>query len=133
MKHAMPSRGAFVFKIVLAIGYTAICAVAENGHLVAAPPEMLGFAVMAITLAPLIFCGIIYALWWRGADEYQKVLEYRAMSKAALGGLGFLVAVKLTSYFLPIVEHVPSLAVVGMVMVFWISTSRNLNVVALRS
>ncbi len=130
MKQVIPGRGAFIFKMILAFAYTVICAIAENSHFEGVTPEKFGIGVAGLVLAPLVVCGPIYFLWWRKADEYQKAMEYRAMAKAGLGAVAYLIAGKLATYFFPDVVHVPSLAVLGMALLYWIQASRRLNVAA---
>lgn len=132
MKQAIPGRGAFLFKMGLALIYTVICAIAENSHADQLAPEVFGGIVAGLVLAPLGVCALIYAFWWRRADEYQQAMEYRAMAGAGLGAVAYLIAGKLATYFVPMVLHVPSLAVMGMLLLYWIQASRKLNVAAMQ-
>lgn len=130
MQQPIPGHGAFLAKMGLAFVYTVICAIAETSHVDGLPPEGFGMAVAGVVLAPLVVCALIYALWWRTADEYQKAMEYRAMAGAGLGAVAYLTVGKLATYFFPGVLHAPSLAVLGMLLLYWIQQSRKLNVAA---
>jgi hypothetical protein len=132
MKQDVPGRSAFLFKMGLALIYTVACAIAENTQADQLAPEVFGAVVATLVLAPLLVCALIYLLWWRQADEYQKAMEYRAMAGAGLGAVAYLITGKLATYFFPGVLHVPSLAVIGMLLVYWIQHSRKLNVAAMQ-
>lgn len=120
--------GKFVFKIVLCLIYTAACATVERMAPLQPRSLDLGVVVTGVVALPLVLCAVLYAVWWRRADEFQKLIEYKASASGALGGVLFLVLIKLAGYFWPEVDHVPSLAVVGMVLVYWVNNSHRLNV-----
>ncbi len=130
MKQPIPGHEAFLIRMGLAFVYTVVCAIAEKSHIEGVPEETFGVVVASVVLAPLAVCAIIYGLWWRTADEYQRAMEYRAMAGAGLGAVAYLIAGKLATYFFPDVLHVPSLAVLGMLLLYWIQQSRRLNVAA---
>ncbi|ESQ93023.1 hypothetical protein ABAC460_01860 [Asticcacaulis sp. AC460] len=120
--------GKYVVKVLLGLVYTVACAVAERISPLQTGQVEIGVVVTAIVAAPLLVCAGLYALWWRRADEFQRLIEYKASSSGALGGVLFLVLIKLAGYFWPAVDHVPSLAVVGMVLLYWVNNSHRLNV-----
>jgi hypothetical protein len=128
-----PGTGKFVLKSSLAIIYGVACSVAENVVQPDRPDMTTGIVISAVVLVPLVVCGLMYLLWLRRADEFQKAMEYRAAAGAGLGGVVYLVTIKLLTYFVPAVSHVPSLAVISMVLVYWISGSHRLNVRALKA
>lgn len=125
--------GKFAFKVTLCLAYAVACTVAERTIVPDGAQAEAGGIITAIVVAPLIVCGLMYAAWWRKADEFQKLIEYRSCAAGALGGVFFLVALKLASYFLTAIDHIPALGIVGMVLVYWVSNSHSLNVKALRS
>lgn len=132
MTQSVSGGGSHILKTGLAIAYTAICAVIERSTFIGFGPATAPM-IAVVVLLPLILAGISYAIWWKTADEFQKSNEYKAMARAAIGGIFFLLAAKLVTYFYPAADHIPSFAVAGMALVYWINNSRRLYVDAMKA
>jgi hypothetical protein len=116
-------RTQHLLKLGLAIAYAAICAAAET-TLMRDSSGTMAAIVATIVFAPLVVVAILFGLWWRTADEFQKINEYKALAFAGVSGILYLLFLKMTAYVFPAANVVPSFAMAGIGLVLWLSNSR---------